>query len=381
MQHDWGNTAPHTIGNGLQPSGREGLQVYASTGARAEFEWLVDKMPEWAGHNIVLITELDITGGIDSSELSEEELDKKVETFTTANPSVFKDFTTDSLKYFTNNAKYFAQHGADCAQGFKLSSSEFSSILFIQNIRRRDFAQATQEYMGRAIHISPFDDAAMTIMHECGHILKQHSHDNQTDANANETEAESLMKKIYIEAIDAGYNLNPESLQTRLACRSLESLLFSTHREIGDINNPLGPKEGRWHNLNVGLSLIQDRLTGKQAEALLKAPIQINTLTQWLTDDKPGRSHYFSAMAVLHSSGYLGSNTIAEIYAHQGLEACRTYAPEWIEEQLMVKFTEKLRTMACPNVEWDRTNDFFQPPSTQPTIPDTQDLDALETHI
>jgi len=306
MRQDWESANINYTEGNLQPSNREGRQIFASNGARAEFGWLIDKMPEWAGCNLDLITELDITGGIDPSSLDDAALDKKVCEFIAANPSVFGKFTKQSLEYFTSAAPRFARYGAEGAQSFKLDGSEkFRSVLFIESISRRNFAETAQEGLGCSMQTSAFDDAAMTIMHECAHMFKQHSHMSRIEMLQNEAQAEGLMIVSFLESIQERRDLDPRSLQPRLAFRSLQSLIWSEHREIEKINDPLGPDEGFGHGMSAALSLTDSLLTDEQAVALLKAPIQVNTLIDWTAGDgAQERRHYFSAMAALHSGGY-----------------------------------------------------------------------------
>ncbi len=211
------------------------------------------------------------------------------------------------------------------------------------------------------MEMSAFDDAAMTVMHECGHLLKQHSHMDRAEALRNETEAESLMVDAFVEALHEGRNLDPQSLQTRLAFRSLQSLLWSGQQEIEKINDPLGSDEGFSHAMSAGLSLTDSPLTHEQATALLRAPVQVNALTYWLAGDVvQDRCHYFSALAALHAKGAFGGNTLAAVYVDQALHACRSHKQEWLDEALITNFENQLTQVVLPHIQWDDANDFFQ---------------------
>ncbi len=125
MRHSWDNA-----GGSLYLSGEWEHKVFASATTRTEFDWIINKIPEWAGCELALVTELDVTGGIDPSTLDDSELEEKVHQFIAANPSIFEHFTQDSLDYFTKSAKYFARYGADAAQGFGLEKEgQFCNIL------------------------------------------------------------------------------------------------------------------------------------------------------------------------------------------------------------------------------------------------------------
>jgi hypothetical protein len=372
MQQDWEKVSAYYAREALQPSGLEGRQLVASAGARAEFGWLIDKAPEWAGGDLNFITELDITGGVDPSSLDDAELDRKIGEFVAVNPCVFEKFTKDGLDGFSNAAKIFARYGAESAQGFKLDESESCSVIFIQNISRRNFAQTMKRGLGCSIAISACDDAAMTIMHECAHLLKKHSHRHSIDELRNETEAESLMVKSFENSILEGRDLNPQSLQPRLAFRSLGSLLWTKKREIEKINDPIGTDEGFGHGMNVGLSLTGNLLADNQSAALLRAPVQINSLIYSFAGVDPytdmnvqDRRHYFSALSALHSEGCFGESTLAGVYVDQAIQACQTHAEEWLDEDLIAAFKTKLEQTNLPEVKWDDTDDLFQPQHEQ----------------
>lgn len=351
-------------GRELQPSYNASGQVFASAGARTEFGWLIDKTPAWAGCDLGFITDLDITGGIDPSKLDDKELENKTREFVAANPSIFENFTEESLGYFIAGAQKFARYGADGAQGFKLNGSdEFHTVLFIQSISGRDFSEISERGLGCAIPMPSFDDAALTIMHECGHLLKNHSHMDQTEALRDETEAEGLAIASFVESVHEGRNLDARSLQPRLAFRSLQSLIWNGKRDIDKINDPLGPDEGFSHGMSAGLNLADSPLTNPQATALLRAPIQVNTLIHQLAGDydTSDRRHYFSAMSALYSEGYFGEDTLAGVYVSQALQACQTYAGEWLDKELIADFRTKLIQTAISKVEWDQTKDLFEP--------------------
>lgn len=388
MLQDWKKVSADYSREALQPSGLEGRQLVASAGARAEFGRLIDKAPEWAGGDLNFITELDITGGVDPSCLGDVELDKKIGEFVAVNPCVFEKFTKEGLDGFSNAAKIFARYGAESAQGFKLDESESCSVIFIQNISRRNFAQTMKKGLGCSIAISACDDAAMTIMHECAHLLKKHSHSHSTDELRNETEAESIMVKSFQNSIYEGHDLNLQSLQPRLAFRSLGSLLWTKKREIEKINDPMGPDEGFGHGMNVGLSLTDSLLTDNQSAALLRAPVQINSLIYsfagvdpYTDTDQRDRRNYFSAMSALHSEGLFGESTLAGVYVDQAIQACQTHAVEWLDEDLIAAFKTKLEDTNLPEVKWDGTDDFFPPEHEQNVAPAACDSKRSLLHI
>lgn len=344
----------------LQPSHHTGGQIFASKGARSEFGWLIEKAPEWAGCDLNFITDLDITGGVDPSQFDDTELEGKVREFVDANPSLFEHETEKMMGYFITGAQKFARYGADGARGY-VGSEKVRSTLFIQSVSGRDFPKISEEGLGVPIEMSAFDDAAITIMHECGHLLKQHSHMDQAEGLRNETEAEGLAIASFAESVNEGRNLNPEALHPRLAFRSLQSIIWNGKRDIEKINDPLENDEGFFHGMSAALSLVDSPLTTPQAEALLKAPIQVNTLTHFLTGDTPDRSQYFSAMAALYSEGHFGQNTLAEVYVAQALQACQDYAGDWLDTELISDFRTKIGQTSLPNVSWDRTDNFFEP--------------------
>lgn len=250
-------------------------------------------------------------------------------------------------------------------------------MLFIQSISGRNFSQVSKQGLGVPIDIPAFDDAAITIMHECAHLLKQHSHMNQTEGLRNETEAEYLALASFEKSIQEGRNLNPESLHARLAFRSLQSLIWNGKRDIERVNDPLEEHEGFFYSMSAALSLADSPLTTPQAQALLKAPIQVNTLTHWLTGDEPDRHYYFSAMTALYLEGHFGQNTLADFYVNHALQACHDYAGEWLDAELMAGYEARLREIVISNIEWDQTNDFFEPENTKHTGLDGQDPDIV----
>ena len=364
MRQDWKNTNSTYTGESLQLSRHEeGYRVLASSAARSEFGWLIDKAPEWAECNLDFITDLDITGGVDPSTLDDAKMEEKVHEFVIANPSMFEGFTEESMGYFIAGASRFARYGADGAQGFKLKNSdEFRTVLFIQSISGRDFPEISKQGLGVPIEMSAFDDAALTIMHECAHLLKQHSQTDQMEALSTETEAEGLAIASFVQSVNEGRNLDLRSLQPRLAFRSLQSVVWNGKRAIENINDPLGSEEGFSHGMSAGLSLVNSPLTGLQATALLRAPIQVNTLVHWLTNnDEPDRREYFSAMAALYLGGHLGENTLAEVYVGQALQACQNYAGEWLDKDFIENLRAKLVQTDVPNVEWDQIQGLFDP--------------------
>lgn len=367
--HHAGTTSGNVYtGSELFPSDcKTNHEIYASARAREEFGWLIDKVPEWAGCNIDFITDLDITGGIAPSLLDDMALEEEIRAFVDKNPAIFENFTQKSLGYFMSSAKHFIRHGADGAQSFAVEDLDTSrNLLMIQSLHTRNFSEVTERSVGCSMQIPAFDDAAMTIMHECGHLLKQHSHITPTQSAQNETEAESLMVKSFVQSINERRNLDPQSLHTRLAFRSLQSLLWNGQRDITQINDPLGSEEGFSHCISAGLHLTDNgKVTHEQTAALLKAPIQINTMVNWLSQNGiHDRRTYFSALSALHSEGHFGENTLAEIYVNQALDVCETQAEEWLDDDLISKFRTKLGEIPPPVALWDHTDKFFKPRQT-----------------
>ncbi len=66
-------------------------------------------------------------------------------------------------------------------------------------------------------------------------------------------------------------------------------------------------------------------------------------------------------MSALYSKGYFGEDTLAGVYVSQALQACQTYAGEWLDKELIADFRTKLSQTAIPRVEWDQTKDLFEP--------------------
>lgn len=358
MQHDWNTVSLYQTGEKLQHSGaHNGHDIFASYRSRHNFGWLLDKIPSWSGCTIHFLTDLDITNGIDPATLSDDELRSKINNFIAQSPSLFNSFSEESLNYFRRSAEVFVRYGNEAAQGFRLRGGErFTNMLFIKDITTRDHAHESQQGLGCAIPISAFDDAAMTIMHECAHLKKLHSHMNTVEAFINENEAEKLVELSFNDALNEGYNLNPESLAARQAYRAIQSMIVNNKH----INRYLHD-DGFAHTMSAAGALTDERLNRTQAEALLKTPMHINTVLDQLLDNEQhvSRPHYFSALPVLNEQGHFGNGSLANVYVNLALQACAQYAPEWLNKDLIADFTEKLGSTNLTLHEWASTESLF----------------------